>query len=226
MKNVIFPQLSTDIWLILEQHEVHCLICWDDAGMEGLFMPFDHQAKIPDGESSEHTLKLLQHLNEGPCGGKCAVGSGGQQVGYLAHGTATDYVYLKGDAKIAMTWEIYGDMTASYMDCFKTFNPVTDEAFHALLQTWSNAVFELLMMVRDHPDFASLLLYQSSPTASIEGMPQSGRFLSQPVGQGTATAPKSVQYVWAVGLITSFGSLVYILLRSAKLTTRGRKLSS
>lgn len=215
-----------DVLLILETFQVHCLRCGNDAGMEGLFMPFDHQAKIPEGKSSQHTLKLLQHLNEGPCNGNCAVGSGGQQVGYLAHGTATDYVYLKGDANIAMTWEIYGDTTASYMDCFKTFNPITDEAFHTLLRTWSNAVFELLLVVRDHPDFASLRLHQISTAASINERPQSTRFLSQPAGQGPATAPNSVQYVWLVGIVVSFGSLVYVLLRSIKLTTRSRKLYS
>lgn len=30
---------------------------------------------------------------------------------------------------LSMTWEIYGDNSASYEDCFKMFNPVTPQAF-------------------------------------------------------------------------------------------------
>ena len=191
--------------------------------MEGLFMPFDHQAHIPDDESSQHTLKLLNRLNEGPCNGSCAVGSGGQQVGYLAHGTATDYVYLEGGARIAMTWEIYGDKTATYADCFKAFNPITGEAFHALLSTWSNAVFDMLLMVRDHPDFAAFRSLQASNAESTDESYLAGSFSSQPNGQLSTTAPTAVQYVWLVGVITSFGSLAYILLRSTNVALRSRK---
>lgn len=37
------------------------------------------------------------------------VGSGGKSVGYLAHGTATDYMFEKLGVPVTFTWEIYGD---------------------------------------------------------------------------------------------------------------------
>lgn len=43
---------------------------------------------------------------------------------YLAHGTATDYMYDVLHVPLAMTWEIYGDMKAHFNDCFRMFNPL------------------------------------------------------------------------------------------------------
>eukprot|EP00892_Ulva_mutabilis_P010111 jgi/Ulvmu1/7472/UM037_0015.1 len=194
-------------------------------GMEGLFMPFDHQPHIPDDESSQHTMKVLERLNEGPCNGRCAVGSGGQQVGYLAHGTATDYVYLKAGVRVAMTWEIYGDLSASYMDCFRSFNPTTEQGFHALLQTWSNAVFELLLSVRDHPDFAHLQLSQNASQLVKDEEPLQGRVWLQTSGQGSTASPEvAVQYVWGTGIVLVAASLAYVLLRVFKAAARTKRV--
>ena len=49
--------------------------------------------------------------------------------GYLAHGTATDYMYERLKVPLSFTWEIYGDADAHFYDCFRMFNPVTREAF-------------------------------------------------------------------------------------------------
>jgi Zinc carboxypeptidase len=51
------------------------------SGMEALFMPYDHQAAIPDDPTTESTLAILQEINRTSCGGRCAVGSGGKSVG-------------------------------------------------------------------------------------------------------------------------------------------------
>jgi hypothetical protein len=126
------------------------------AGMYGLFLPYDHVDHIPEGHSSRYTLKMLQELNEAACNGSCAVGSGGKTVGYLAHGTATDYMYVKGNVSIAMTWEIYGDQSAGFKDCFKMFNPVTKAGHSASLIMWTNAIFQLLLQLRSHPALAHL----------------------------------------------------------------------
>lgn len=48
-----------------------------------------------------------------------------EPAGYLAHGTATDYMYEKLKIPLAFTWEIYGDQAADYNDCFRMFNPLT-----------------------------------------------------------------------------------------------------
>jgi hypothetical protein len=48
---------------------------------------------------------------------------------YLAHGTATDYMYEVLKVPLAMTWEIYGDMKAHFNDCFRMFNPLEKEHF-------------------------------------------------------------------------------------------------
>lgn len=48
---------------------------------------------------------------------------------YLAHGTGTDYMYEVLRVPMSFTWEIYGDATAPYEDCFRMFNPLTKPAF-------------------------------------------------------------------------------------------------
>lgn len=45
-------------------------------------------------------------------------------AGYLAHGTATDYMYEKLKVPLSFTWEIYGDSKADFHDCFRMFNPL------------------------------------------------------------------------------------------------------
>ena len=49
--------------------------------------------------------------------------------GYLAHGTATDYMYERLKVPLSFTWEIYGDADAHFYDCFRMFNPVSRDAF-------------------------------------------------------------------------------------------------
>ena len=51
------------------------------SGMEGLFMPYDHIARMPDGADAAASLAVLQELNRTACGGRCVVGSGGESVG-------------------------------------------------------------------------------------------------------------------------------------------------
>ena len=51
------------------------------------------------------------------------------KTGYLAHGTATDYMYDRLHVPLAFTWEIYGEPDAHFYDCFRMFNPVTPDAF-------------------------------------------------------------------------------------------------
>jgi hypothetical protein len=48
---------------------------------------------------------------------------------YLAHGTATDWMWQEMRVPAAFTWEIYGDADAGYHDCFRMFNPVSYETF-------------------------------------------------------------------------------------------------
>lgn len=57
-----------------------------------------------------------------------------QFAGYLAHGTATDYMHDILGVPFSFTWEIYGDAAADFHDCFRMFNPLTkdrlEEASH------------------------------------------------------------------------------------------------
>lgn len=93
------------------------------SGMEAVFSPYDHVARAPRGASADATAALLAAVDAAACGGRCAKGSGGAAVGYLAHGTATDYMYDVLRVPVASTWEIYGDEEAGFEDCFKMFNP-------------------------------------------------------------------------------------------------------
>jgi hypothetical protein len=128
--------------------------------MQGLFMPYDHVASVANGTHDAATLDMMQTLNEQSCNSECTVGSGGASVGYLAHGTATDYMYEVLKVPVAMTWEIYGDLKAHNNDCFRMFNPLTSEAHNATVQRWSMAVLHTVLLMAGHPAVAHLDLRQ------------------------------------------------------------------
>lgn len=116
------------------------------SGMEALFMPYDHRNTTPDGLPSQQMRRLLEELNHLHCQDHCMIGSGGGSVGYLAHGTATDYMYDVVRVPMAFTFEIYGDGTASSKDCFKMFNPIDLTTFNRVLNDWSAAFFTIFKM--------------------------------------------------------------------------------
>ncbi|KAF8377715.1 hypothetical protein HHK36_031099 [Tetracentron sinense] len=111
------------------------------SGMEAMFMPYDHRNTTPDGLASHIMRSMLEDLNHLHCQDRCVVGSGGGSVGYLAHGTATDYMYDIVKVPMAFTFEIYGDGEASPKDCFRMFNPVDLTSFNRVLSDWSAAFF-------------------------------------------------------------------------------------
>ncbi|KAL8150043.1 uncharacterized protein LOC141709075 [Apium graveolens] len=116
------------------------------SGMEALFMPYDHKNTTPDGLPSQRMKLMLKKLNYFHCDNRCVVGSGGGSVGYLAHGTTTDYMFDIARVPLAFTFEIYGDSTASSKDCFKMFNPVDLPTFNRVINDWSGALFTLFTM--------------------------------------------------------------------------------
>lgn len=121
------------------------------SGMEALFVPYDHRKDIPYSESVNATLDRLNDLNTKFCNGSCSVGSGGANVGYLAHGTATDYIHQEMHVPITMTWEIYGDFSAAYEDCFRSFNPVDKAHVGTFVDRWVASVLYFLQTLPDHP---------------------------------------------------------------------------
>ncbi|PON60559.1 Peptidase M14, carboxypeptidase A [Parasponia andersonii] len=116
------------------------------SGMEALFMPYDHKNTTPDGVSSQRMKLLLGKLNLLHCHERCMIGSGGGSVGYLAHGTATDFMYDIVKVPMAFTFEIYGDGAASTKDCFKMFNPTDVDTFSRVLNDWSAAFFTIFKL--------------------------------------------------------------------------------
>jgi hypothetical protein len=121
------------------------------SGMRALFMPFDHVAREAPGPGGDAMRAILGSLKAKHCD-DCVVGSGGAAVGYLAHGTATDYIYVNMSVPIAFTWEIYGDFSASNQDCFRMFNPLEREGHDAVIRTWVAACAALPGLLRLHPD--------------------------------------------------------------------------
>lgn len=81
-------------------------------------------------------------------------------MGYLAHGTATDYMYDVLKIPLAMTWEIYGDPAADYNDCFAMFNPTSAGMLDAVLTQWTRSLLQLLELLPYHP---SLPGYNGKP---------------------------------------------------------------
>ncbi|XP_057861349.2 metallocarboxypeptidase A-like protein ARB_03789 isoform X2 [Cryptomeria japonica] len=117
------------------------------SGMEALFMPYDHRNTTPDGASAKLMKLILQKLNHLHCKDNCVVGSGGGSVGYLAHGTSTDYMYEIVRVPLAFTFEIYGDPKASNDDCFRMFNPLDSSIFESILDNWCTAFFRMFMIL-------------------------------------------------------------------------------
>jgi len=121
------------------------------SGMRALFVPFDHVAAVPTGPKGDALSAILQQLKRVHCP-DCVIGSGGAQVGYLAHGTATDYVYLNLSVPVAMTWEIYGDLMATRDDCFRMFNPLGRTEYEQVVSSWAAACAALPGVLALHPD--------------------------------------------------------------------------
>ncbi|XP_057861353.2 uncharacterized protein LOC131069791 isoform X3 [Cryptomeria japonica] len=114
---------------------------------KALFMPYDHRNTTPDGASAKLMKLILQKLNHLHCKDNCVVGSGGGSVGYLAHGTSTDYMYEIVRVPLAFTFEIYGDPKASNDDCFRMFNPLDSSIFESILDNWCTAFFRMFMIL-------------------------------------------------------------------------------
>ncbi|XP_034603293.1 metallocarboxypeptidase A-like protein MCYG_01475 isoform X3 [Setaria viridis] len=109
------------------------------SGMEALFMPYDHKNTTPNGASAHLMWSVLENLNHRHFQDSCLVGSGGGSVGYLAHGTTTDYMHDIAKVPMPFTFEIYGDEKASTDDCFKMFNPVDKTTFDRVINKWCMA---------------------------------------------------------------------------------------
>ncbi|XP_062164665.1 metallocarboxypeptidase A-like protein MCYG_01475 [Alnus glutinosa] len=116
------------------------------SGMEALFMPYDHKNTTPDGFFAHQMKLLLEEVNRHHCQKRCMIGSGGGSVGYLAHGTATDYMYDIARVPMSFTFEIYGDGAASSQDCFKMFNPTDLTTFNRVVDDWSAAFFSIFKL--------------------------------------------------------------------------------
>ena len=140
MMKTLLEEFAPHVWV-----NVH-------SGMEALFMPFDHKAEEPVGPGADAMMAILRQINAHNCGDRCVVGGGGKGVGYLAHGTATDHVYVKMRVPVTFTWEIYGDTEAHYLDCFRMFNPVERDHRDAVVKDWVSAAVGLVPMTRAHPD--------------------------------------------------------------------------
>eukprot|EP00798_Chlamydomonas_sp_ICE-L_P007591 gene7591-746_t len=141
------------------------------SGMEAMFVPWDHKNTVP--EEAQPALQILREIHRDYHDKDCVVGSGGKSVGYLAHGTATDYMFSKQKVPMSYTWEIYGDFKAHYLDCFRMFNPVTKNQTEAILSKWLKSIFRLVELAPSHHAVAAELpktdLSIGSHTSVIEG---------------------------------------------------------
>lgn len=126
------------------------------SGMQAMFMPYDYKSVLPDLRVVEPMKQLLQKLNRLYCNSSCVIGPGGGSVGYLAHGTATDYMYEALAVPLAFTFEIYGDTEAPNEDCFRMFNPTSLSLFESTVTNWCMAFIAIFV------EFETV--FQSLPT--------------------------------------------------------------
>mmetsp|Transcript_12451 Transcript_12451/g.33975 ORF Transcript_12451/g.33975 Transcript_12451/m.33975 type:complete len:413 (-) Transcript_12451:223-1461(-) len=139
------------------------------SGMEAMFVPWDHQSKVAP-EASE-ALKILQTIKRDLFTSRCVVGSGGKSVGYLAHGTATDFMFQELKVPLSYTWEIYGDLKADVNDCFRMFNPIGRKEVEATIELWLKATFRLIELLPSHPAISSIFQPHSSSSSSSSSLP-------------------------------------------------------
>ncbi|GER34449.1 Zn-dependent exopeptidases superfamily protein [Striga asiatica] len=123
--------------------EIESLVHRHSEKLSALFMPYDHKNATPSGIPTQIMKSVLKDLNHFHLKDQCLIGSGGGSVGYLAHGTATDYMFDVARVPMAFTFEIYGDPKASSTDCFKMFNPIDITSFNRVLNEWSAAFFKM-----------------------------------------------------------------------------------
>jgi hypothetical protein len=142
---------STMLKSLIEEFKPHAVVNWH-SGMSALFTPYDHVARMPTGTGAEAMLDFIKKIDRAHCANACVLGSGGQGVGYLAHGTAADYIYDVMKVPVVYTWEVYGDLEAPYEDCYRAFNPTTKEAHEKLVRDWVGAPITLVSMLPGHPD--------------------------------------------------------------------------
>ena len=150
----------------------HAVVNWH-SGMSAVFTPYDHVAQEPTGPGAEAMLQFARVIDAEHCDKKCVLGSGGKGVGYLAHGTAADYIYDTMHVPVVYTWEIYGDLKAKYEDCYRMFNPVTRESYEAVVQAWVGAPITLISMLDKHPDInvqrGGLQVMRPRSVTTVEG---------------------------------------------------------
>ena len=98
-------------------------------------------------------------------------------MGYLAHGTATDYMYDTAGVPMSFTWEIFGDLNAAFADCFKMFNPVDRATVEATISNWASAVVTLVELLPNHPDIAAM---NFEPVIKVPGTASNQTALTTP----------------------------------------------
>lgn len=161
------PFSEPEVWItknLVEEFQPHIWINFH-SGMEGLFTPYNYIEKVPTTPLFDSVLGILKNVNEQYCNGKCAIGPGGNTVGYLAHGTADDYIFDRIGIPVVMTWEIYG-ANAHRDDCFRMFNPTSLSSYTDVLLRWELAIVEFLSEAYNRKIFRSL---KSTPVALENG---------------------------------------------------------
>lgn len=186
-------ELKPQVWL-----NVH-------SGMEAMFLPYDHKNEMVKGPSAEATLKILNVLNERLCNGQCAVGPGGKTVGYLAHGTATDYMHEKLDVGISMTWEVYGKENVAYDNCFEMFNPLKKKEFDDVIRRWTGALYLFIASLPGHPAIPTLQTSASSDDLGDDGA--FGEHVHLDVEKRTATLGRKGGRPFTVPTLSSGNSM-------------------
>nr|GMD45236.1 mast cell carboxypeptidase A [Ipomoea batatas] len=115
---------------------------------KALFMPYDHKNTTPDGFLSQRMKMMLEKLNHFHLNNRCLVGSGGGSVGYLAHGTATDYMYDIVRVPMAFTFEkVLNEWSAVFFTMFSISAHQIDE-FHSNASASSS--FEKWVSIDDY----------------------------------------------------------------------------
>lgn len=95
-------------------------------------------------------------------------------------------MYQELGVPVSLTWEVYGDQTAAFLDCFRMFNPLTAPALNQTVQSWTAAFFAMLTLLPGHPQVAAEVAGLPAPA----GMPAA---VQQPQQQQSGTQQQQQQ---------------------------------
>ena len=154
------------------------------SGIQELYFGWDYAASPPLPNTREVT-RLYERVNSHHC--SCKVGPAGKIAGYVVYGGSMDWMYARRNVSYSLTYEVYGDSTAAMGDCYKTFNPQTQEQLQDTAYRFATSFFTAMHALVDEK-FGVPFPYRPPSFALLE--------MFMPEDRKTRDAVKLYHHTW------------------------------